>query len=600
MNQPPISMKYIKSHCGAKVCQTICLAVISLILGLRILGDIVPGQKLQLQPGWNAVWLEVQPFDSTPGALFDVAGIESVWNYNRSPVRVQFVDDPNSLLPSNPDWLVYFPIGTPLAALSTLHSIESGHAFLIKVATNSAPLDLKIAGQPVPVKHSWISDSLNFTGFSVGENPPTFGNFFAASPAHTNQLVFRLQADGSWNSVDASTTKMKSGEAFWINTRGSSTFAGPVEVRLSSGGALNFGRSLVENDFHVRNNGNLPVAFVLSKRDLSPTNAAADLRLNYWILDQSNNIAGWFPLSNSITSPKLQPGAEWLVRLEVRRREMSTNAVTLHGAVLDVADDTGAIRVTFAASAETAPLAGSKKDVVPNKYAGLWVGGASIDKVSQPSSDQPLVPTAAAGQFLFRLLVHVDNDGKARLLQKALVMWDPGVSAANSDGRQVVQTPGRYVIVTDYSLLSHFQGSVLRDGQAVSRRYSTTGFVLRTNLLMTGTFGGDSLNATVLLDYNDPLNPFKHRYHPDHDNLDENTPQNLLPNGQESFDIARSISLQFTDTDPDGLAVAGWGDNQMGGHYLETINGLHKQPIVMSGTFRLQQASRVGLLNDGL
>ena len=117
---------------------------------------------------------------------------------------------------------------------------------------------------------------------------------------------------------------------------------------------------------------------------------------------------------------------------------------------------------------------------------------------------------------------------------------------------------------------------------------------------MTGTFGGDSLNATVLLDYNDPLNPFKHRYHPDHDNLDENTPQNLLPNGQESFDIARSISLQFTDTDPDGLAVAGWGDNQMGGHYLETINGLHKQPIVMSGTFRLQQASRVGLLNDGL
>jgi len=46
--------------------------------------------------------------------------------------------------------------------------------------------------------------------------------------------------------------------------------------------------------------------------------------------------------------------------------------------------------------------------------------------------------------------------------------------------------------------------------------------------------------------------------------------------------------------------MAGWGDNQLGGIYRETIRGLHKSTLYVQGTFRLQQASRVGILNDGL
>jgi hypothetical protein len=62
----------------------------------------------------------------------------------------------------------------------------------------------------------------------------------------------------------------------------------------------------------------------------------------------------------------------------------------------------------------------------------------------------------------------------------------------------------------------------------------------------------------------------------------------------------RQIELDFTGSDPDNLTFAGWGDDQLGGIYKETISGLHSQPIYISGTFRLTRASTIGVLNDGL
>jgi hypothetical protein len=94
------------------------------------------------------------------------------------------------------------------------------------------------------------------------------------------------------------------------------------------------------------------------------------------------------------------------------------------------------------------------------------------------------------------------------------------------------------------------------------------------------------------------MNPFKHRFHPDHDNLTElGVP---LPAGKESYTITREIQLQFTPEDPDRLAMAGWGDRYVGGVYRETITGLHKKAIHVMGTFRLDHASRIGVLNDGI
>lgn len=203
----------------------------------------------------------------------------------------------------------------------------------------------------------------------------------------------------------------------------------------------------------------------------------------------------------------------------------------------------------------------------------------------------------------FRLIVHVDQNGQARLLQKVLEMFRNGTLKQDPDdpSRRIIDEPGRYVLLTDDSLIPNFTGSALRDGEPVSKRVSSAAFGFKEPIAFSGTtsFGTGTFSCQVNLDYDDPINPFKHRYHPDHDNLDDRF-QGKLPAGRESFSIARQIQMEFTASDPDNLTVAGWGDNQLGGNYRETITGLHSKAISISGTFRLTKVSAIGVLNDGM
>jgi hypothetical protein len=116
-----------------------------------------------------------------------------------------------------------------------------------------------------------------------------------------------------------------------------------------------------------------------------------------------------------------------------------------------------------------------------------------------------------------------------------------------------------------------------------------------------GAFGGSNsvFVCTNILWYTNVLNPFVHQYHPDHDNYDDSH-TTLLADGVECPTITRQITCQFTASDPNGLPLSGWGDNQVGGIYTETIIGLYRIPLYVQGTFRLSLACNVGVLNGGL
>jgi hypothetical protein len=351
---------------------------------------------------------------------------------------------------------------------------------------------------------------------------------------------------------------------------------------------------------------------------------AGAVPLNYFHLGVVTNQLdlGWFVLPSPLTMV-LKPGQEWNLRLEAQRAAMapftppSGVSDVLYQSLLELSDGAGSRRLvgvtanglqTFTAAGAAIQAAGP----IVDPRAGLWVGSAAINKINQPANaSAPNVPVPTASEFQFRLLVHVDNNGQARLLQKVIQMWKNGTTKADSNGLQVVDQPGRYVLVTDDRLLPNFAGAALRDGEPVGRRLSSAAFGFRTPLPMTGVFGATNglLQCSVLLDYNDELNPFKHRFHPDHNNLDDSVPPQPLPlktNSQglrytaESSAVNRDIRLQFTAVDPDNLTVAGWGDDQLGGVYRETMTGLHKDALELQGVFRLQHASRVGVLNDGM
>ncbi len=155
-------------------------------------------------------------------------------------------------------------------------------------------------------------------------------------------------------------------------------------------------------------------------------------------------------------------------------------------------------------------------------HAGLWIGTVTLDQVSSvpetpPGGDPPVRPTVSS-RLDVRLLVHVANDGQARLLKEVIQMWEDGTTANN---------PGRFVLITDDHKISSFKGSALAGNEQVGRRVSSIAFDFddasvdwdddaKALLLNGGTFGagGTTLSTTITLPRTHPSNPFYHRYHP--------------------------------------------------------------------------------------
>ena len=116
----------------------------------------------------------------------------------------------------------------------------------------------------------------------------------------------------------------------------------------------------------------------------------------------------------------------------------------------------------------------------------------------------------SGSEFRFRLLLRVDEDG----LQ--------GTAAAHA-----------FTETIDGPLFPRGSGS-----PALSIGCAATG--------STSFAAGNEIKFSIDIAAQDPLNPFKHKYHPDHDNLDakfEPFETDLSPYLWESFTVKRTIAL---------------------------------------------------------
>jgi len=596
-------------------------------------------QTIPLQPGWNAVFFEVEPQPRDCDAIFQGIPVESVWAWNRRFTSVQFVQDPNTLLPEQPEWLTYFPPSSPKAFLTNLWIIQGGRAYLIKLGGTQS-IDVVVTGRPKTRTIEWLSDSFNFIGAHVNSaSPPTFADFLAPSPAHTSQDILRMGSDGKWHPVsNPAADRMRRGEAFWIYCQGQSQYQGPLSVAFDVGDGLDYARVLTEQTLRIKNASASQRTVTLRESSSGPVPddpslpvLAGDVPLSRYEFDVANKRIGWYPLSGPL-SLTIPARGELAVRLAVRRPDMAAftppaGREALYQSLLDVSDAAGSLLVVpVSAQGLNAPrvspgsrLGGGSKfrgamtklDVPPHPRTGLWVGNATINAVSNPTSGSlnPDEPTTVAAPATFRLVVHVDSSGQPRLLQQVLQMWKEGAWIPNPDDPTSStfildpNNPGRTVLLTDDSLIPQFSGVGLRDTKLVGRRISSAVFGFSQPIAMGGgEFGvadGNPTSCVVVSDYRDRLNPFVHRYNPDHDNLDARY-EETLPAGRESYTVRREIALDFTAADPEGLISAEWGDEELGGVYTEKIAGFHRRAIYIRGTFRLQRLCDVGVLNDGL
>lgn len=583
-------------------------------------------QNIRLQPGWNAVYLEVQPEPRECDAVFAGLPVESVWRWNRRFTSVQFIKDPNQLITEPDAWLAWITPVHPISQRSTLFIVEGGLPYLIK-STNATTVTWSVKGKPVQRPIEWLSDSLNFVGFPLPDGAqPTFQALFSGAAGLTNQPIYRMDSAGRWVQVqNLGTSSPSRGEAFWIRSVGTPLFQGPVQITLNSRLGLDFGRTLTEQTIRLRNTTLAPLTMTVRPLSSEPppagdaTALAGAVALGVWKDDFAGSQVGWAVFPSSVQS-NVPPGGTWEIRLEVRRREFASYVpgagVTgyRYQSLLEVVDSANLSRQVLGVSADGigAPKSAARVQLADgtgstSPRAGLWVGSATVTNVSQPSAQDPNLLQPAASEFSFRVLLHVDSGGQPRLLQKVLQMFHPGTYKPVGDGTTnvMVDQPGRFVLVTNDKLKPNFQGVAVRDSAVVGRRFSSANFSFREPIALgaTGDFGapGVRVGGTIVLDYRDPLNPFVHRYHPDHDNLNERFEvDNPLPEGQESFTVTRAIEFEFLSSDPENLQIAGWGDNQLGGIYRETLSGLHRSPIRVSGTFRLNLASSADVLNDSL
>jgi hypothetical protein len=159
-------------------------------------------QHISLVPGWNAVYLEVQPEPRACAEVFQDRPVQSVWKWDRRFSTIQFVVDPATLLPESPDWLLWLPASDPRSFLARLFELQGGQAYLIKVAAGAAPFTLAVKGRVILPRLDWYPHGLNLVGLPVHPNqPPTFTDFFRFTPevdtsrSYANEL-YRVDAQG--------------------------------------------------------------------------------------------------------------------------------------------------------------------------------------------------------------------------------------------------------------------------------------------------------------------------------------------------------------------------------------------------------------------
>lgn len=238
---------------------SLALVLVSLfwLRSLPALADVTRTQTLNLQKGWNAVFLQVCPTNADPAAVFGNLPVTVAATFFPKNTPVQFVSDPSKTSWKKEGWGVWYAPGRSDAFLSTLFTVLGNRGYLLYAERACV---WNVSGQVAPEPVRWQNDSFNLVGFNLDPlSPPSFAKFFAASPAHQPLKVFRL-VDGHWTQlIDTISTPMRDGEACWVYCQGGSSYQGPLRVKTLLGNSLDFGDTVNNLDLTFYNEAATPM-----------------------------------------------------------------------------------------------------------------------------------------------------------------------------------------------------------------------------------------------------------------------------------------------------------------------------------------------------
>jgi hypothetical protein len=613
-------------------------------------------QEIHLNEGWNAVFLELEPYPPETAVQLANLPVKRVWTHNSTFFPEKVLRPPSEILIEEPDWQLYQPEGTPGAFATSLHTLQAGRAYLINV---SEEVIWTLRGKPLFRKINWRPDSYNLVGFPVdASSPPTFGKWFESSPAHQPLDIWVFQADGTWEQIaNPAATGIRPGEAYWVYAQGKSNFEAPLRIELPIPETLHYPAGIIDQKIQIQHRGkgerivtiemlaseSVPPAFQDSLgRELSPQ--AGPVVLTYYKSMESGQWTHQYVDLPAILEFPDGNTRSQVVEVAIARARMNLPPTdnALYQSIMVIKDNQG-FRQLIPVTAEPRnrqmspntksrlKTLGLQPEDVPGDV-GLWSGIVTVNKVSEPAFNftDPEIRTGerlpntghealteSPHEFKFPLIVHIDETNTARLLNEVTLLFRQPIKKQdpNDPTIEIIVEPGTAVLMTADApqelideIGGRLVGDTLRDGRSFARRISTPMFSLHDEdgnpespvMQKTGSvFEADSLlDINLLLDDDDPLNPFHHQYHPMHRYYTEEDEVTDL----QRYNIRRNITLKFLGDEeaPDGLVQAGIGDDQVCGIYRESLIRLRRDPIFVEGYFRLYRISQIPVLNNGM
>lgn len=469
-------------------------------------------QTINLQEGWNAVWLEVEPtyaadhptqpgLPMSPEDAFNTAGnaaIKVIASPRQLAGLAEFFSGSTT---ANADTIGQGTInqfnqqgwetwhrGSPVNE-NNLVMTTGNRPYLIKA---TPAVTLNVTGTVRFFRPTWAPDRYNLVGFGI-TGTVSFQDFFGPSNGtHPVEKIYTLAPGGDWSVVGPG-NPMEDDRAYWIFCNGASDYMGPVAVDFDGAltGRLNFGgpadavkvgtgvpalqldlEEIVLTNLNPTNGR--AATPMLKLRRISPGSRAGDLQLHV-VNPVANSFA--YERGNQVDST---PGDGVASELGETVAPRSTAVLTMgarrnwtSGAV----DRTFLYRLKTGAGSEFwLPVTALNNSIqVPGnllpesdagKVAGLWVGEISIDAVTSIVEDgAPTRP--AAGRAPVRILLHSDATGAVTLLSQVTVMQTRTADAG------VESQP---VLVVNPAGIPFFEGIKERNGKRVGLRLEAVAY----------------------------------------------------------------------------------------------------------------------------
>ncbi len=535
-------------------------------------------QSVTLEPGWNAVYVGVSP-DESADALFADWPVWSVSAYN-AQIYGSTVSRAGGTTGEQVARVPYWLWTREAPQASTLGRLQAD-TVLVCFSTNATAFTAELRGEPAAPRIAWHvatttdKKAYNIVGVRVAGQVKA-RDYFAGCPAFDGAGCYAISGPNDAEprlrplATGTKTALLNDGDVVFVPGSRISDWSGPLYIQPQNG--LNFGEEETLTALSVRNDGvgekTVRVAYVNGA--LSLTRPSLLVR----------GAEGWEPFTNTLARV-LSTGETWTVTVALDRTQLAGDGAT-RGGLLRIEED-GASRM----------VAHVPVTLVDRKPAsawpqGLWEAKLSLTHVSFYQGDVRKDDVKAGGTMAVKVYVHVDAQGRARLLQR--------VTAAGTkepDGSITARLYGPSATVPEVEWATRLSSAALPVD-------------LPATEAVQGAFGdpANPLVFTYRIAADSPSNPFRHALHPlfDGKRSDFETP---APDGDdfanytgtvkpELFSIGGEIRLAF-----DANTAAAWSPEEtLGGTCTWTYTGVRREgPVVARGTLKLTRVHATADLN---